>query len=241
MKETRYWKKINEGGGFWAKCKDQENTKADDGRQLYKYTKPNPGERWQYEARTFGGDIESFFIREGQYGDQLCIGINSEDRVNVLQIPVWKKEGALNADFKGFAKKIQNLDIQASIDFSTWTNLKGKREWTDTEGNAHSSIPTYIVVYQDNGALRTSTKSAFDYVDSAYVGVPEPETAELGGRTVYDYTIQNKFFIKLVEDFAEQHKELLEERREARESTPAEAAPKELATASVGGDDDLPF
>jgi hypothetical protein len=241
MKNTRYWKKITEGGGFWSKCKDQENTKADDGRQLYRYTKPNPGERWQYESRTFGGAIESFFIRESQYGAELCIGIASEDRVNVLQIPLWAKEGKLDQDFKGFAKKVPNLDIQASIDFSTWTNLKGKYEWKDREGNTHSRIPTHIIVYQDNGALRNSVKSAFDYVDGSYVGVPKAESAQLGGKTVYDYTEQNNFFIDLVRGFADKHDEMLKGRRESRASTPAEIETKTEPALSIEDDSDLPF
>lgn len=248
MEETRYWKKIAEGGGFWSYCKDQENTKSNDGRQLYKYTRPNPGERWQYEAHQFGGVIDSLYIKDGKFGEELCIGVASENRVNVLQIKVWqdkKSDGKLHADFKGFAKKIPNIDINDSIDFKTWTNLKGTREWTDGEGNAHSSIPTHIMVYQDNGAMRTNTKAAFDYIDGAYVGIPAPESAEMGGRTVYDFTIQNKFFVDLVESFSAKNDELLKERRENRESTPAEALPNsspvENELVAAGVDDDLPF
>jgi len=235
MEDTRYWKK-SELGGFWSKCRDQDNISSSDGRQLYKYTKPIVGERWQHECRQFGGVIESFFIQEGTYGDALCIGIRSNDRVNVLQIPVWKKEGSLNADFKGMAKKIANININDELDFSTWTNIKGKREWVDKEGSTHTQIPTYIMVYQDNGAMRTSTKSAFDYVDGVYVGVPAAETAELGGRTVYDFTTQNEFFIGLIKDFAKEHVGVLEERRNARPNTPAEA-PK----AQVEELEDVPF
>jgi hypothetical protein len=242
MRDTRYWKKDNTQGGYWSKCRDQSlnDEQAGDGRVLHKYTKPFPGERWQYKTENLFGNIESIWIDNGQYGEDLKIGLQHEQGVDVLRIPVWrdKSNGKLNTDFKGFAKKIPNISVHSPITLSTWINTKGARTWKDPQGNEHTNIPIYITM-QQGGA---NVASAFEWKDGKYVGIPDAESAKIGDKTYFDYTKQNDFFLDLVNGFISESMEIFESRIASRSSTPAEQEKQEAknipVTASVADDDD---
>lgn len=234
MLETKYWKKDGTQGGFWSKCKDQ--VEIADGRVLHKYTKPNPGERWQYVSPALAGKPESMYVDEGKFGDALCIGLQHNAGVDVLQIPVWQKKGVLSTDFKGFAKKLPNLDVTQELVLSTWINAKGARTWKDRSGETRTVIPIYITAQQGG----ENVKSGFEYKEGeGYIGIPAPEIAELSSGKVYDFTLQNDFFMDLVNKFIADNQYILDETKASRGNTPAEVSA--AVRAEVDEDDNLPF
>lgn len=247
MRDTRYWKKDNAKGGYWSKCRDQiSNEQANDGRVLHKYTKPSPGERWQYTTDKLFGNIESVYIDNGMYGDVLNIGLNHEQGVDVLSVPLWKGKNPkerLSTDFRGIAKKIPNISVHSPISISTWTNAKGAYNYTDSQGNKITTIPIYITM-QQGGA---NVASAFPYEDGKYVGVPDAESARIGDKTYYDLSKQNNFFLDTVNRFIQDNQSVFEERKANRSATPAEQESQEpknipvTANAADDSDDDLPW
>ena len=245
MRDTRYWKKDNTNGGYWSKCRDQNinASEANDGRVLHKYTRPSPGQRWQYTTDNLFGNIESLWIDNGMYGDVLNIGLNHEQGVDVLSVPVWKKEGKLSTDFKGIAKKVPNISVHSPISISTWTNVKGAYKYKDPQGNEHTSIPIYITMQQGGANIA----SAFPWENGKYVDIPEAESAKIGDKTYYDYTKQNNFFLDTVNRFIQDNHATFEERKANRSMTPAEQEKQEpknipvMAAAADDDDDDLPW
>lgn len=237
MKDTRYWRKCEVQGILFSRCDEQEA--RDDGRREYTYKFPKPGSRWQYETDGFSGTIETVKIKENPWGEEeLMIGIQSDDRVNVLQIPVWHKKHPkkqLSQDFKGFAKKIPNLNAEAQLDVSVYIDTKHPRQWTDRDGNVHTSIGKYISL----GQFGRGVKSAFNYVDGKYEGVPEIKVVEVDGEEIRSHKAQTEFFLGLVTQWAEENAGILDAARESRPSTPSES---EAALAgNVDEDEDFDF
>ena len=244
MRDTRYWNKDNAKGGYWSKCRDQiSNDEANDGRVLHKYTRPFPGERWQYTADKLFGNIESIWIDDNQYGVDLKIGLQNDQGVDVLAIPVWndKSSGWIHDDFKAFAKKVPNISAHSPISLSTWE--KGFKTWKDPQGNEHKR-PRFHITVQQGGA---SISSAFPYEDGRYVGIPELESTVFKGKTIYDSSAQNDFFLDTVNRFIQDNQSVFEERKASRSVTPAEQESQEpknipvTANAADDSDDDLPW
>jgi len=246
MRDTRYWKKDNAKGGYWSKCRDQiSNEQANDGRVLHKYTKPSPGERWQYTTDKLFGNIESVYIDNGMYGEVLNIGLQNDQGVDVLSVPVWKDKanGKLAVDFKGIAKKIPNISVHSPLSAATWMNHKGAYTFKDPQGNERTIVPIYITM-QQGGA---NVASAFPYEDGKYVGVPEADSAKIGDKTYFDFSKQNDFFVDTVNRFIQDNHATFEERKANRSMTPAEQESQEpknipvTANAADDSDDDLPW
>ena len=244
MRHTRYWKKDNAKGGYWSKCRDQiSDEEANDGRVLHKYTRPFPGQRWQYTTDKLFGNIESIWIDDNQYGVDLKIGLQNDQGIDVLGIPVWHKKSDkwLDDDFKGFAKKIPNLSVHSPITLSTFK--RGLREWKDAQGNEYSK-PIFCNTVQQGGDF---IKSAFPYENKKYVGIPPLESTTFKGKTIYDSTAQNDFLIDTVNRFIQDNHAIFEERKANRSMTPAEQEKQEpknipvMATAADDDDDDLPW
>jgi hypothetical protein len=246
MRETRYWQKDNTQGGFWSKCKDQglSAEQANDGRVLHKYTKPFPGQRWQYKTESLFGLIESCWIDNGMYGEFLKIGLQNSNGVDVLSLPVWKDKvnGRLSVDFRGFAKKVGKVSADSPITLSTLMDTKNPYSWKDPSGKDHTSIPVYILINQGGEFV----SSSFEWKDGKYIGVPEVESANVGAKTYYDSTKQNDFFIDIVNKFIHESKGAFEERKNSRGMTPAEQSQEPqtvavTASAATDDDDDLPW
>ena len=244
MRHTRYWNKDNAKGGYWSKCRDQiSDEEANDGRVLHKYTRPFPGQRWQYTTDKLFGNIESIWIDDNQYGVDLKIGLQNDQGIDVLGIPVWhkKSDNWLDDDCKGFAKKIPNLSVHSQITLSTYQ--RGLREWKDAQGNEYSK-PIFCNTVQQGGDF---IKSAFPYENKKYVGIPPLESTTFKGKTIYDSTAQNDFLIDTVNRFIQDNHAIFEERKANRSMTPAEQEKQEpknipvMATAADDDDDDLPW
>lgn len=227
-------------GIFISRCKDQEY--KDDGRVEYTYQFPQPGSRWQYETNGFSGRMESLYIRETEWGEvQLIAGFQGPDRVHVLQIPVWHKKHPgkqLSQDFKGFARKVPNFDIDQDFDLGVWMNTAHPNVWTDKSGEKRTTISKYITISQGGSTV----KSAFPYVDGQYQGIPEIKSIDVDGELVKSFKAHNDFLIDLVERFSDQNEPVFEARKRDRESTPAEQE-RETVIASGNSipDEDVPF
>ena len=243
MRDTRYWNKDNTKGGYWSKCRDQiSNDEANDGRVLHKYTRPFPGERWQYTTDKLFGNIESIWIDDNQYGVDLKIGLQHDQGVDVLVIPVWKDKSSewIHDDFKAFAKKVPNISALSPISLSTWE--KGFKIWKDPQGKEHKR-PKFHITAQQGGA---SISSAFPYENGKYVGIPEAESAQIGDKTYYNYTKQNNFFLDIVNRFIQDNHAVFEERKANRSMTPSEQEKQEpknipVMASAADDDDDMPW
>ena len=179
------------------------------------------------------------------YGEVLNIGLQNDQGVDVLSVPVWKDKanGKLAVDFKGIAKKIPNISVHSPLSAATWINSKGAYTFKDPQGNERTIVPIYITM-QQGGA---NVASAFPYEDGKYVGVPEADSAKIGDKTYFDFSKQNDFFVDTVNRFIQDNQSVFEERKANRSATPAEQESQEpknipvTANAADDSDDDLPW
>lgn len=117
--ETRYWKCNKNLGKFTTKV--DESTA---GAVKYEHPMIPGGFKWQLEVNTLAGHIESLYIDDSQYGQQLCIGLQNSSGVDVLQVPTHPKDGKKgkwpNGAYAYLAKRVMNFDVERILELKVW-------------------------------------------------------------------------------------------------------------------------
>lgn len=225
--KTRYFNKKNEDGLFFAKCgKDDQDQSIQDGRRLRHWTFGNEeGQTLGWEERQIGGLIESSYIDPvSQYnGERWCLGFQNENgTVDVLQIELCKKDGSFSQDVLTLAKKLPNIDLDSEFTFGCWHNSTGA--WKTKEGK--TVVPCYLTLSQN----ADSVKSAYEYKDGAYEGLPAPEVKTVRGQEIKDFTARDNFLFESINAFSAKVEAL--GRKNNRPQTQ-----NELATPVAAGED----
>lgn len=117
--ETRYWKTNKNLGLFTTKV--DETTP---GAVKYEHPMIPGGFKWQLQVPTLAGHIESLYIDDSRYGQQLCIGLQNSSGVDVLQVPTHPKEGKKgkwpNGAYAYLAKRVMNFDVERILELKVW-------------------------------------------------------------------------------------------------------------------------
>lgn len=234
--KTRYFSKKNEDGCFFAKCgKDDQSESIQDGRAYRHWTfGDKEGQTLGWEYKTLSGLVESSFIKEAsQYSEeQWCIGLQNTEGgfVDVLQLDMCKKDGSFSQDVLTLAKKLPNIDLDSEFTFGCWHNNEGA--WKTPQGK--TVIPCYLTL-QQNGQ---NVKSAYEFKDGAYVGLPDPEVKTVRGKEVKDFSERDNFLFEKISEFNKAVSAL--GRKDNRPKTEAEVAAT-VPPSSEDDDSDVPF
>lgn len=240
MENTQYWSKKKLF--FASKCQDQ--TDGLDGRVLRKYIHPrNKTEEsvWEYQRDSFSGLVESFWIRDGEYGKELLLGLQNETNVNVLQFKVTDQKGNLSKDFVSIAKKIKNIDFNKELIVEIWENHRASEKRED----GTIFVPVYLLFKRDVGErFPKSYPSYFEYDEDlkVYKGLPAVEKTEgFDGKPRYDTSARDRFLYELVEEVLKANESIFEANKNTRPLTPSEQSVQATLAGSPDIEEDVPF
>tara|TARA_R110002096_G_scaffold392773_1_gene587770 strand:+ start:2759 stop:3460 length:702 start_codon:yes stop_codon:yes gene_type:complete len=227
MRKTRYYSKKFDGV-FFAKCaKDDSDPTVQDGRieRPWKRGK-DEGIHVGWESKIIRGFIESMYIQKFDSGDtQLCVGVQTDDGVDVLQMPLLNKWNSMNDDVVTIAMRHDAIQLEFPVEFSIYV------------GNAKPTgyRPCYLNIRQANKVVWQTYKKK-DKSSFRYEGVPDVVKEEGIAGTEYNSKARDKFLKEKLDELIANVDSL--NRKAERPSTPAEEAKSIPATASVADSND---
>ena len=200
--ETRYWKCNKNLGQFTTKV--DENTA---GAVKYEHSMIPGGFKWQLQVPTLAGHIESLYMDDSPYGQQLCIGLQNSAGVDVLQVPTHKQNSDWPvAEYAYLAKRVMNFDVNSTLELKVW---KFK-----PEDSAYDKL--FIMPYQGGRkpVAEALTRDKQPKIDPVIVG----------SKKVWDTEPLFKALEEQVEAFIVANKGKLDEAKASREPTKNEVA-----------------
>ena len=225
MRKTRYYSKKYDGI-FFAKCaKDDSDPTVQDGRieRPWKRGK-DEGIHVGWESKTIRGFIESMYIQKFDSGDtQLCVGVQTDDGVDVLQMPLLNSWNSMNGDVVTIALRHDAIQLEFPVEFYV------------SIGNANKNgyKPCYLNINQANKIVWQTYKKTGKFT---YEGVPDVLEEEGIDGTEYNSKARDKFLKEKLDELIANVDSL--NRKAERPSTPAEEAKSIPATASVADSND---
>lgn len=205
--ETRYWKCNKNLGKFTTKV--DESTA---GAVKYEHPMIPGGFKWQLEVNTLAGHIESLYIDDSQYGQQLCIGLQNSAGVDVLQVPTRKQNSEWPvAEYAYLAKRIGNFDVDRVLELKA-AKFPGK----DKDGKPTGYDVFRVFPHQG------SRNAVAEYLTRDKQ--PKIESGTVGSKQVWDTDPLFNALEEQVEAFNIANKGKLDEMRGTREPTKNEVA-----------------
>jgi len=200
--ETRYWKCNKNLGQFTTKV--DESTA---GAVKYEHPMIPGGFKWQLQVPTLAGNIESLYLDDSPYGQQLCIGLQNSAGVDVLQVPT-RKQGSdwPAAEYAYLAKRVMNFDVYSTLELKVW---KFKPEDSDYD-------KLFIMPYQGG---RKPVAEALTRDKQ-----PKIDPVMVGSKKVWNTEPLLKALEEQVEAFIAANKGKLDEVKAIREPTKNEVA-----------------
>lgn len=225
MRKTRYYSKKFDGV-FFAKCaKDDSDPTVQDGRieRPWKRGK-DEGIHVGWESKTIRGFIESMYIQKFDSGDtQICVGVQTEDGVDVLQMPLLNSWNSMNGDVVTIALRHDAIQLEFPVEFYV------------SIGNANKNgyKPCYLNINQANKIVWQTYKKTGKFT---YEGVPDVVKEEGIAGTEYNSKARDKFLKEKLDELIANVDSL--NRKAERPSTPAEEAKSIPATANAADSND---
>lgn len=217
MRKTRYYSKKFDGV-FFAKCsKDDSDPTVQDGRIERPWQRgKDEGIHVGWEAKTIRGFIESMYFQKFDSGDtQFCVGVQTDDGVDVLQMPLINKWNSMNDDVVAIALRHDAIELEFPVEFSIFV------------GNAYRTgyRPCYLNIKQANKPVWQTYKKTGKFT---YEGVPDVIKEEGIDGTDYNSKNRDKFLKGKLDELVASVDAL--NKKEERPNTPAEQANSEAKT-----------
>lgn len=182
-----------------------------------------------------------FGVKEVQYEGRplrfLELSLKDGDTINKISVPL-KNKGGYTDEARKLISALYNADLTEELSFSLKNNT-----YTKSNGQEAEDLAIYgNYVNRKNDEGRSQSTGFIPFSD-----IPKPESKEVAGDTVWDFTPQTEFFYQKLQEVEARFVELNSEKPTAEKPTAEEPKQKDTTTVSnkkpskVVVSDDLPF
>lgn len=204
--ESKYWK-FNKSLGLFT-IKVDETTP---GAVKYEQAMCDGGFKWQLQVPKLAGHIESLYIKDNEFGQLFCIGLQNGSGVDVAQVQTHGQTTSWpTGEYAYLAKRIMNFDMDRVLELKA-AKFPGKKDGKPTGYNVCRVFPH-----------QGSRNAVAEYLTRDKQ--PKLFPVKVGSKEVWDTEPLFKAFEEQVEAFNSANKGKLDEAKANREPTKNEVA-----------------